>query len=174
MVDVLIALGSNVGNSLENLQEAVRRLSQELNLIEVSAIYETAPMYVEDQPKFLNAAILVKTDRGPREVLKLLKSLEQQIGRQTRQVYGPREIDLDLIAYGAVSYRFTDGKTKVLQVPHPRVPERRFVLQPLSDVAPDFNLPGLGTVSILLKETESQSDCVIKLDHALLPVPSHQ
>ena len=155
MVDVLIALGSNVGNSLANLREAVRRLSEELNLLGVSAIYETAPMYVEDQPKFLNAAILVQADLGPREVLKLLKGLEQEIGRQTRQVFGPREIDLD-------------------QVPHPRVPERRFVLQPVADVAPEFILPGLGCVSELLKETESQSDSVIRLDHALLPVPSHQ
>ena len=174
MVDVLIALGSNVGNSLANLREAVRRLSEELNLLGVSAIYETAPMYVEDQPKFLNAAILVQADLGPREVLKLLKGLEQEIGRQTRQVFGPREIDLDLIAYGSGSYRFTEGKRLVLQVPHPRVPERRFVLQPVADVAPEFILPGLGCVSELLKETESQSDSVIRLDHALLPVPSHQ
>ena len=174
VVEVLIALGSNMGNSLSNLQEATKRLGESYEVMRVSSVYETAPMYVTDQPIFLNAAVLVKTNVGPRAILARLKQLEQEIGRQVRHVCGPREIDLDLIAYGSASYRYVEGKTLKLQVPHPRVAERRFVLQPLADVAPDYYLQGIGRVSDLLKQTELQADSVTKLDHALLSIPSHQ
>ena len=173
VVEVLIALGSNMGDSLANLQEATKRLGDYFEVVAESHIYETAPMYVTDQPVFLNAALLVKTSVGPREILARLKQLEQEIGRQVRQVCGPREIDLDLIAYGSAIYRFVEGKTLKLEVPHPRVGERRFVLQPLADVAPEFNLPGIGSVSTLLMQTELQANSVTKVDHALLSIPSH-
>jgi 7,8-dihydro-6-hydroxymethylpterin-pyrophosphokinase len=96
--------------------------------------------------------------------------MEQFIGRERRQINGPREIDLDLIAYGSLSYSFTEGHSLRLTVPHPRVAERRFVLQPLFDVAPDFNLPGIGVVRMLLKQTEHQRESVKTLEHALLPL----
>lgn len=171
---VLIALGSNVGDSLENLCEATRCLGTSLCLDAASHVYETAPMYVTDQPVFLNAAVLVRTTMSPRALLAHLKELEQQIGRQRRQPNGPREIDLDLIAYGALFYRYFEGKNLRLQVPHPRIGERRFVLQPLSDIAPEFMLPGIGIVSDLLKQTEDQADSVKKVEHAVLPVQRHE
>ena len=156
MVEILVALGSNVGDSLASLREATGLLAEHLELVAASRIYETAPMYVEDQPPFLNAAVLLHTELSPRELLAKLKELERQIGRQRRQPNGPREIDLDLIAYGSLSYTYVEAKQVRLQVPHPRVAERRFVLQPLADIAPSFELPGIGIVQYLLIQTEHQ------------------
>ncbi len=170
MAEVLIALGSNVGDSLENLREACRRLQSRFGLLKASCIYETAPMYVIDQPRFLNAAVAVESSIGPRGILFYLKELETEIGRMPRQTCGPREIDLDLIAYGATTYRYFEGDKLILQVPHVRVAERRFVLQPLSDIVPDLLLPNIGVVSHLLEQTESQIESVTRVDHALLPI----
>jgi len=174
VAEVLIALGSNVGDSLANLIEATCRLGDFMCVVAASHVYETAPMYVTYQPTFLNAALLVRTNKGPREVLSILKELEKQIGRQQRDRMGPREIDLDLIAYGALSYKYIEGNQIRLQVPHQRVAERRFVLQPLADIAPSFSLPGIGIISDLLKQTESQADSVKKVDHAVLPIQRHE
>ena len=172
MVEVLIALGSNVGDSIANLREATARLSEAMKLVAASPIYETAPMYVEDQPVFLNAAILAQTDMSPMALLMTLKELERVIGREKRTTNGPREIDLDLIAYGRLAYSYSEGEELRLRVPHPRVGERRFVLQPVYDVAPTFEFPGIGLVSVLLGQTEHQSQSVKKLEHALLPISS--
>ena len=164
MVPVVIALGSNVGESLRFLQEAVDRLSVVLANVRVSGVYETAPMYVTDQPPFLNAAIAAETDKGPLELLALLKRIEREIGRQARDRFGPREIDLDLIAYGVLRYRYGDR----LELPHPRIPERRFVLQPVYDVAPGLKLSTMGSVESLLAQTEDQaSDVVLNRDAVL-------
>jgi 2-amino-4-hydroxy-6-hydroxymethyldihydropteridine diphosphokinase len=170
VVDALIALGSNVGDSLANLREAMALLGEHFSHIKASDIYETAPMYVVDQPTFLNAAVLGKTNMSPMALLELLKDLERQIGRERREQNGPREIDLDLIAYGCLTYCYIEGKELRLRVPHPRVAARRFVLQPAADVAPDFLLPGIGIIRTLLDQTEHQRESVMKLEHALLPV----
>lgn len=174
MTEVLIALGSNVGDCLGNLREATALLATRMTIQSASSVYETAPMYVENQPAFLNAAVLAITEMSPRALLDTLKELERQLGRERRQVNGPREIDLDLIAYGCLSYSFVDGKQVKLVVPHPRVVERRFVLQPLADVAPNFLLPRIGIVKMLLDQTEQQRESVKRLEHALLPVPSFE
>jgi len=173
VVQAIIALGSNVGDRLANLRLAVDLLSKQIEIVKTSHVYETEPMYVENQPAFLNAALISRTDLSPRDLLALLKSLEQEIGRQARQICGPREIDLDLIAYGALSYRYMDGKQTRLLIPHPRIPERRFVLQPVLDVAPKFNLPGLGIVEELLRQTDGQSESVRKVEDAILPIQRH-
>lgn len=167
---VLIALGSNVGDRVSHLREAVRLLSASLTLTGVSAIYETDPMYVTDQPPYLNAAAVAETGLSPRALLALLKDLESRIGRQAGRRYGPREIDLDLVAYGSLSYTYSESRKIRLQVPHPRTPERRFVLEPLADIAPGFNLPGLGVVKNLLSKTEDQAGTVQKIEDALLPI----
>lgn len=165
-------MGSNVGDCLGNLREAVELLSARMTVVAASHVYETAPMYVEDQPSFLNAAIKGATDLSPKALLFTLKELERELGRERRQVNGPREIDLDLIAYGRLSYSYVEGKELCLVVPHPRVPGRRFVLQPLADIASELVLPGIGIVSALLDQTEDQRESVKKLEHALLPIPS--
>lgn len=164
MTPVVIALGSNVGESLSFLQQAVDCLSGHLTSLKASRVYETAPMYVTDQPPFLNAAVAGETELGPLGLLALLKGIEKEIGRQARNRFGPREIDLDLIAYGVLRYRYGDR----LQLPHPRIPERRFVLQPVFDVAPGLRLSTMGTVESLLAQTEDQAtDVVLKKDAVL-------
>lgn len=169
MPEVLLALGSNVGDRLANLRDALEALGTNLDLLAVSAIYETAPMYVVEQQPFLNAALRAQTGCYPLELLRLLKQTETEVGRQTGQRFGPREIDIDLIAYGSLKYSLKGGD-RDLELPHPRVAERRFVLQPLFDVDPDGRLPGLGTIRELLARTEDQAQDVHRIEHALLPV----
>ena len=173
MTRVLIALGSNVGDALGYLEQAVRALDRKLSRVTPSGVYRTAPMYVTDQPAFLNAALSAETDLGPLPLLHLLKGLEREIGRGVAPRYGPREIDIDLIAYGSASYRFFRQGENVLTVPHPRVGERRFVLQPLNDVASDAVLPGLGSVQELLAKTIGQEKDVVRLVDAVLPIHGH-
>ncbi len=169
MVPVVVALGSNVGDSLLYLRQATEALAHILHDLKVSPIYQTAPMYVQDQPSFLNAAVAGTYAGGPLGLLNQLKEIEARIGRQTRDRFGPREIDLDLVAYGALAYQ---GPR--LQVPHPRTPERRFVLLPMSDVAPGLRLATMGTIEELLAQTQSQAEDVVPIEDALFPVPGHR
>jgi len=170
MVPVVIALGSNVGDAVQNLQSAVDQLREFVHELTPSRIYQTAPMYVTDQPPFLNAAVSGQTDLGPLALLAQIKAIEQRIGRQTRERYGPREIDLDIIAYGALHYRQDDR----LELPHPRAGERRFVLLPVSEIAPGLKLTKINTVEDLLFATESQAGDVLLKNNALLSVHRHQ
>lgn len=167
MPEVLVALGSNVGDPRANLQAAVDELRKRFEVQRVSRLYRTAPMYVEDQPEFLNGAVLLQTGKAPLQVLQALKVIEGEIGRHKERRYGPREIDLDLLSYGRLQYRFSEGRT-ILVVPHPRIPERRFVLAPLADIAPDLMLPGLGRVSHLLGQTNGQAESVHEVEDAIL------
>jgi 7,8-dihydro-6-hydroxymethylpterin-pyrophosphokinase len=104
------------------------------------------------------------------ELLRSLKEAEAEVGRELGRRYGPREIDVDLIAYGNLRYRFSEGEATILEVPHHLVAERRFVLQPLFDIASDWELPGLGQVRSLLVRTNSQAESVQKVADAFLPV----
>jgi 2-amino-4-hydroxy-6-hydroxymethyldihydropteridine diphosphokinase len=165
---VLIAFGSNVGDRALNIRQALDLLTARSMITRTSSLYETEPMYLENQPRFLNGALVAETNLSPRTLLALLKSIEAEVGRQNRQVNGPREIDLDLIAYGSIRYVFGDEETITLEIPHPRAPERRFVMAPLAEIASDFLLPGLGTVRILLNQTEDQANSVTLYDHAPL------
>ncbi|MBI1755892.1 MAG: 2-amino-4-hydroxy-6-hydroxymethyldihydropteridine diphosphokinase [Fimbriimonas ginsengisoli] len=170
MALAVIALGSNLGDSLGSVQRAAGALASLLTDFSLSPLYRTVPMYVADQPAFVNAAALGETDLGPWPLLQALKRLELDIGRQPRQRFGPREIDLDLISYGCVSYRFIQAGRIVLELPHPRLAERRFVLQPLADLAPNLDLPGLGRVAGLLAATESQAASVQRIEDAALQI----
>ncbi|MFI5386831.1 MAG: 2-amino-4-hydroxy-6-hydroxymethyldihydropteridine diphosphokinase [Fimbriimonadales bacterium] len=167
MTPIVIALGSNVGDSLRHLRAAVRMLRQTIQVVKVSSVYRTTPMYEEAQPPFLNAVLTGSTELGPRALLGRLKEIEGEIGRQDRSRYGPREIDLDLIAYGSLSYEFSGGD-KPLIVPHPKTAERRFVLVPLSEIVPGSKLSGLGTAAELLDQTIGHDEDVVRLDDAQL------
>lgn len=169
MVPVVVALGSNVGDSLGYLRQAVDALGQVLGNLRASPVYKTAPMYVQDQPPFLNAAVAGQYVGGPLQLLQNLKEIEGQIGRKTRERYGPREIDLDLVAFGSLSYH---GPR--LQVPHPRTPERRFVLLPMFDLDPELRLATMGTVAELLAQTQPQAEDVVPIEDALFPIPGHR
>lgn len=168
MVPVLVGLGTNLGDRLQYLQRGVDALAQEVSIQAISGVVESPAMYLSDQPAFLNAILLAHTDLGPRGLLAKLKGIEAKIGRIARERYGPREIDLDLIAYGSLAYCYeVDGQVQI-QVPHPRTPERAFVLKPLVEISPQFNLPGLGKASVLLDNLGVSADEVRLLPDAVL------
>lgn len=133
----------------------------------VSRIYETTPMYVENQPAFLNAAARGETELGPLALLDLLKATEQAVGREPGVRFGPREIDLDLIAYGRLQLESARPGRR-LELPHSKTRERRFVLAPLCDIAPTMELPGLGVIEELLTATNAQAPDVKILSDAVL------
>lgn len=147
---VWIGLGSNIGDRAAHLAFAVSELQKSFTVSALSPLYETAPMYLVDQPRFLNAAACLTTDQGPITVLKTLKSIEAMLPRTPKPRYGPREIDLDLLAYGSLNYM---GPT--LSIPHQKIVERRFVLQPLSDIAQ--HIIGIGELKAVLAGTENQA-----------------
>lgn len=141
----VIALGSNIGNTLENLKEAVALLEENgCEVLAVSRLYQTEPWGYVDQDDFLNGAILIETDRDPFSLLKLTQSIEKGMGRKKLFVNGPRNIDLDILLYEEERVESED-----LQIPHPRIAVRMFVLRPLMDIVPQWIVPGFGLVEQL-------------------------
>lgn len=137
---VYLALGSNLGDRLANLQHTVAALAPQLVVKDQSHMYETEPWGYTDQPAFLNMAVKAETDLPPEALLTFLKKLEQDLGREpTPQQYGPRKIDLDILFYDDIVLN-----TPPLVIPHPRLHERAFVLIPLADIAPDHIHPVIG------------------------------
>jgi 2-amino-4-hydroxy-6-hydroxymethyldihydropteridine diphosphokinase len=135
---VYIGLGSNVGDRAEHLRVAREQIdAPDLRVLRASSIYETAPRDVKDQPWFLNQVIECETDLFPRQLLERLQKIERVMGRKRRMAKGPREIDLDILLYGNAVV-----KAPELEVPHPRLAERRFVLEPLAELAPEKRHPG--------------------------------
>ncbi|XP_051214933.1 folate synthesis bifunctional protein, mitochondrial isoform X1 [Lolium perenne] len=128
--EIVIALGSNVGDRVSTFDRALRLMrSSGIRITRHACLYETAPAYVTDQPRFLNSAVRGTTKLGPHDLLRKLKEIEKDIGRTTGVRYGPRPIDLDILLYGDSRI-----KTKSLIVPHERIHERPFVLAPLVDL----------------------------------------
>jgi len=137
---VAIGLGSNIGSRLAHLRAAASDLAEVLAGIQWSAVYETAPVHVLDQPRFLNACCVGWSELAPSDLLDRLASIERTVGRSPRGIrFGPREIDLDLLLYG--NEVVSTGK---LTIPHPRMHERAFVLVPLASVAPNWQHATLG------------------------------
>ncbi len=132
-----LGLGANLGDRGAALQTAVDWLRAKEVVVEAtSALYETAPRDMVDQPAFLNAAVRVCTDASPRVLLDLVKQMEADLGRVAGPRYGPRAIDCDLLVWEAGV--FADER---LEIPHPRLVERRFALLPLLDLDADLTLP---------------------------------
>ncbi len=138
MHNVYLALGSNIGNKKDNMDKAINLLSQHISNITVAKFYETKPMYYEKQENFLNSALRGQTSLSPRELLTFVKKLEKEIGRKKRFPNGPREIDIDILFYDDIIF-----KDEHVQIPHPRIEERDFVLKPLMDLNPEFIHPVL-------------------------------
>jgi 2-amino-4-hydroxy-6-hydroxymethyldihydropteridine diphosphokinase len=142
-----VGLGSNLGDR----EGAIRAAADAIGARRLSPVVETDPWGYEDQPRFLNAVAELETELDPRALLDLLLAVERSLGRvRTGPRWGPRTIDLDLLLYG--EKRITEPD---LEVPHPRMHERAFVLEPLAALAPELEIPGRGTVSEALAGLQS-------------------
>jgi 2-amino-4-hydroxy-6-hydroxymethyldihydropteridine diphosphokinase len=150
-----VALGANLGTREATLRRAVARLDgrEDTVVVALSQLRETEPVGLLDQPRFLNGVVVLDTDLGPRGLLDALLEIERELGRVRDGVRnGPRPVDLDLLLY--------DGETidePDLTVPHPRLHERRFVLEPLADIDPALRVPGRGTVAELLAALDDRA-----------------
>ncbi|MFP4481803.1 MAG: 2-amino-4-hydroxy-6-hydroxymethyldihydropteridine diphosphokinase [Thermovirgaceae bacterium] len=140
MTQAAISLGSNLGDRLGIMRQAVILLKEHCLYLKASSdVFETPPWGEKNQPRFLNACILVETDKTPQKLLELLLNTEKDLGRTRRYTWGPREIDLDLIFFDDLVMEEKD-----LTIPHPHMHRRAFVLLPLEQVAPDWRHPVLG------------------------------
>ena len=149
MTRAYVGLGANLGDRERTLREAVDALAAEegIEVVAVSTLRETEPVGVGEQPRFLNGAVELETTLTARELLDRLLGVEQRFGRvRIREEHGPRTLDLDLLLYGG---EVIDEPG--LHVPHPRLHERRFVLEPLAELAPDLVVPGHGDMESLLR-----------------------
>jgi 2-amino-4-hydroxy-6-hydroxymethyldihydropteridine diphosphokinase len=142
---VVLALGSNLGDRLAHLQGAVDLLGERLDVTAVSPVYETDPVGGPDQADYLNAVLLADSDLPADQLLHLAHEVEAAHDRERVVRWGPRTLDVDLVAVGTERRSASD-----LELPHPRAHERAFVLVPWRDVAPDAELPGHGLVGSLV------------------------
>lgn len=137
-VELYLSLGSNLGDRLEFLKQGISLISEvsDLKIQNVSSIYETEPVGYLDQAEFLNLAICVLTSIDPHNLLRMLKEIETSVGRVHRERWHEREIDIDIIFYGDWILN-----SKEIIIPHPRMHLRKFVLEPLNEIAPNFLHP---------------------------------
>lgn len=151
MTIAYIGAGANLGEREATIRRALELLDAEegIDVVAVSSFRETDPLGVVDQPRFVNAAAAVETSLAPRELLERLLAVERALGRERRERFGPRTVDLDLLLYGE---EVVDEPG--LEVPHPRLHERRFALEPLAELDPALVVPGRGRVDELLSELD--------------------
>ncbi|MFA6050758.1 MAG: 2-amino-4-hydroxy-6-hydroxymethyldihydropteridine diphosphokinase [Candidatus Paceibacterota bacterium] len=148
MHTVFLALGSNMGEREAFINKAIDLLRKEINVEKCAPIYESKAAGFSDQNDFANTVLLGQTSLSSDELLSFIKKTEKDLGRIERFTWGPREIDIDIIFYDDLIY-----KNETLEIPHPRIAERDFVLKPLSDIAPDYIHPVLlKTIEELLNE----------------------
>jgi 2-amino-4-hydroxy-6-hydroxymethyldihydropteridine diphosphokinase len=157
---VYLSLGSNLGDRAGNLRSAIERLAAWGKVVEGSSFYETEPVEVTDQPWFLNCAVKLDTEKMPRQLLVAILALEREMGRHRTQYKGPRTIDIDIVLFGNSMVATAD-----LIIPHPAMQERRFVLEPLSEIAPDVRHPKLQRTIRELRDALPPGQVVRKLRH---------
>jgi 2-amino-4-hydroxy-6-hydroxymethyldihydropteridine diphosphokinase len=133
-----LSLGSNLGDRAANLNAAIARLRTLGKVLQVSSLYETEPVEFTAQPWFLNCAVELDTEKTPEELMAGILEIEQQMGRTRTQKKGPRSIDIDILLFGNLTV-----DTKGLSIPHPALHERRFVLEPLAEIASGVRHPAL-------------------------------
>lgn len=138
MAQIYLGLGANVGDKEANIRKALTLLAEHISNIEIASFYFTKPVGFTNQDNFLNTVVKGFTKLSPKKLLQFIKTIEAKIGRIRRFKNGPREIDIDILFYDDLIY-----KDKKLEIPHPRLSERDFVLQPLFDIDPDFIHPFL-------------------------------
>jgi 2-amino-4-hydroxy-6-hydroxymethyldihydropteridine diphosphokinase len=151
MATAFVGIGSNLGDRETHLRAALEALATEdgIDIVAVSRLRETEPVGPVEQGPFLNGAVQVTTELLPCELLARLLNIEERLGRVRGERFGPRTIDLDLLVYGD---EIVDEPG--LTLPHPRLHERRFAVEPLAELAPALIVPGRGPVSALLAELE--------------------
>lgn len=139
MAQVFLGLGSNIGNRVENLDEAIARLDahDNISVVTQSSILETEPYGNVEQDKFMNMCIEIETNLTPVSLLDTVLDVEQQMGRVRLVTWGPRNIDIDILLYENLEIELQD-----LQIPHPEMHKRMFVLEPLAEIAPNVVHPG--------------------------------
>lgn len=135
---IFLGLGSNIGDRLNYLKEAVKRISSLPNtkIRKHSSVYETAPVGYSEQDNFLNMVVEISTDLNPIAFFKEMQKIEKSLGRIRKVKWGPRVIDIDILYWGSEILN-----TKSLQIPHAEIENRRFVLVPLNEISPDFKTP---------------------------------
>jgi 2-amino-4-hydroxy-6-hydroxymethyldihydropteridine diphosphokinase len=133
---VYLSLGSNLGDREINLRTAIEKLRTIGNPVAVSSFYDTEPIETASQPWFLNCAVKLDTEKMPRQLIAAILALEQEMGRQRKQPKGPRTIDIDVLLFGSSVIALPS-----LTIPHPKLHQRRFVLEPLAEIAPDARHP---------------------------------
>ena len=159
MTDIFLALGSNIENRKQHIETAIALLREKVQDITVAPLYETKPQYFEDQQNFLNTVLSGYTDLKLWELLQFTKTVQQEVGRVERFRNGPREIDIDILFYDNKVY-----KDEELEIPHPRLQERDFVLQPFADINPDFSHPILKkTIRELLDALPEEQRSIITM-----------
>ncbi len=160
MTKAALSFGANVGNRLGNIKKALRILqSNGINIIKKSDVFETQPFGIENQPRFLNACAIIETSLEPLELLELVKRIEKEIGRITRERWGPREIDIDILFMGNIHIQ-----SDKLTIPHKGIQERRFVLEPLCQISPEWIHPVLDqSAESLMQKLDSKDNSVLKI-----------
>ena len=156
---VYLSLGSNIGDREANLRAAIEKLKELGAVVAVSSFYETEPVDFTDQPWFLNCAAAIRTELTPELLLAKVRAIELEMGRRRIQPKGPRNIDIDILLFGDAVI-----STSELKIPHPAMQERRFVLEPLAEIAPEARHPVLKkTVRELLQAQPRDGGQVKKL-----------
>lgn len=162
MPTVFLSLGSNIGDREKNLRTAITALAEaNVRVTRVSSFYETEPVDLREQPWFLNCAAQAETELPPLELLRALREIESHMGSRKLVPKGPRLIDLDILLYGEETI-----DTPELQVPHPRMLLRKFVLMPLAEIAPNLKHPSWGEIVSQLLDGLGDSSAVRKLSEA--------
>lgn len=155
-----LSLGSNLGDRAGRLREAIARLGALGGVVSVSSFYETEPVEVTDQPWFLNCAVALETSLAPEKLMVALLGIEREMGRERMRKKGPREIDIDILLF---SDAILDSAT--VTIPHPAMQERRFVLEPLAEIAPEARHPRLGKTVRELLAALPEGQAVRRVEH---------
>jgi 2-amino-4-hydroxy-6-hydroxymethyldihydropteridine diphosphokinase len=153
-----LSLGSNTGDRAANLNSAIARLGQLGQVVEVSSFYETEPVEFTNQSWFLNCVLALETEELPGQLLHAVLAIEQGMGRRRTEAKGPRNIDIDILLLGDAVV-----DEKGLRIPHPGLPARRFVLEPLAEIAPDVLHPMLNKTARELRDALPPGQTVRRL-----------